>query len=598
MSIREEFPYEIRMQDVSFSYSVDEENSVKAVEGLSFSVEKGEYIALLGRNGSGKSSVAKLINVLEFPDDGRVYVMGYLSTEQSTFWEIRENCGMVFQNPDNQIVGTTVEEDVAFGPENLGIPSEEIRRRVDEALTYVGLEAMALRQPSALSGGQKQRLAIAGILAMQPRIMILDESTSMLDPGGREDFLALVERLIEEKGITVVHITHDMNEAARADRLIVLSEGKVALEGTPAEVFSQRDVLRELDLDVPIYAELLYSLAAVTGVSVASEDIVSREVALDRICEILGSGVVCSPELPEAFEGEAEALFCSGTPILEVKNLSHVYDTESEPSIADISFEVYEGECLAVIGQSGSGKTTLITHLNGLLRPQKGEVLLRQDGKLFSIENKKDIRVIRSHVGLLFQYPEYQLFEETVEKDVGFGPKMMGLPPDVVKERVIRALELVGLDESFLARSPFGISGGQKRRVAFAGILAMEPDVLVLDEPAAGLDPAGRREIFSYIRELKRRKKTVILVSHNMDEAVSCCDRVLVLESGKGYGPWSPDALFADSGRLADLGVRCPELVSCLWRIRESFPTLNPRQYSMDDAVRELLSLLVRRKAE
>jgi len=578
---------DVRLENISFSYPTSEDEKLEALTDVSFSVKKGEYVALLGRNGSGKSSVAKLIDVLEFPEAGQAYVLGYLSTEESTFWEIRKNCGMVFQNPDNQIVGTTVEEDVAFGPENLGIPSPEIRKRVDDALSYVGLSDLASRQSAALSGGQKQRLAIAGILAMQPQIMVLDEATSMLDPLGRESFLILVERLIREKGITVIHITHDMNEAARTDRVIILDRGTIAMEGKPSYVFSQVQKLRTLGLDVPVFSDLLFSLGQRLGKSFSEDALSDRKIAVQEILLSLKEKeavLSCGELAPLAVFSENQK-----KTLLEVKDLSYSYQADDAPSIQNISFSVKEGECLAVIGHSGSGKTTLITHLNGLLRPQSGEVLFHDKDTVLSAKNKGDVRGIRKRVGLLFQYPEYQLFEETVEKDVAFGPKMMGFSAEEIKVKVVEALELVGMDDSFLERSPFGLSGGQKRRVAFAGILAMNPDVLVLDEPAAGLDPLGRKEIFAYIRELKRKGKTIVLVSHNMDEAVSCCDRILVLHGGKSHGPLYPQALFSDTEKMTKLEIQCPEIISLMQEIKESIPKVQPWQYTIKAAVQELL---------
>ena len=221
-----EYAVAVEAEDILFSYPTNSGSKVVAVDHASFSVKRGEYVAILGRNGSGKSTLAKMVNLLEFPDNGKLSVFELDASSDENFWSIRSHCGMVFQNPDNQIVGTTVEEDVAFGPENLSVPLPELAQRVEKALGYVGLLEMADRQPSSLSGGQKQKLAIAGVLAMQPQLLILDESTSMLDPKARDEFLQLVGRMRHDKGITVIHITHDMHEAFLADRVIVLEKGR------------------------------------------------------------------------------------------------------------------------------------------------------------------------------------------------------------------------------------------------------------------------------------------------------------------------------------------------------------------------------------
>ena len=238
----------IDLKDVHFQY---EDAEGDAVNGVSMHIEPGEFVAVLGHNGSGKSTLAKLLNALYLPSSGEVIVSGMNTKDDERLWDIRQTCGMVFQNPDNQMVATVVEEDVAFGLENIGIESSEIRSRVDGALKTVGMERFAESAPHMLSGGQKQRIAIAGVLAMRPKIMVFDESTAMLDPSGRQEVLDTVMQLNRQEGMTVVWITHFMEEAARADRVIVMDQGKIALEGLPRDVFAQSDTITKLGLDVP-----------------------------------------------------------------------------------------------------------------------------------------------------------------------------------------------------------------------------------------------------------------------------------------------------------------------------------------------------------
>lgn len=580
---------DVCLEQVIFSYHHPDTGTVKALEDVSLSIPRGGYAALLGRNGSGKSTMAKLINVLELPESGRVVVLGHDTADETFFWEIRRSCGMVFQNPDNQIVGTIVEEDVAFGPENLGIPSAEIRRRVDEALAYVGMSAFALRQPSQLSGGQKQKVAIAGILAMQPQVLLLDESTSMLDPVSRDDFLSVVEKLRREKGMTLIHITHDMSEACRADKVFILDHGKLALSGTPGEVFSRVEEVRALGLDVPVYADIAYQTAALLEEEVRREDLSSRERAIASVRDMLR-------DLPRRsshrdYLEKDQPVAGENLEVLRVEGLCHAYEKEGGNVLQDVSFSVRKGEIFAIIGHSGSGKTTLISHLNGLLRPQKGTVTVRTDdqGSPLTTEKNADIKRIRRSVGLLFQYPEYQLFEESVEKDIAFGPKKMGLDPEEIERRVTASLSLVGLDETFRQRSPFELSGGQKRRVALAGVIAMDPEILVLDEPAAGLDPVGRREVLSYARVLKEQGKTVIIVSHNMDEAARYADRILVLKEGRVCVMDRPEILYADREGLARYGITQPETVVFLEEFRKEYPAIETTFFEPRDAAAELI---------
>ncbi|MBO4473553.1 MAG: energy-coupling factor transporter ATPase [Clostridiales bacterium] len=581
-----EYGVAVKAEDILFSYPTNSGEDVVAVDHASFSIKKGEYVAILGRNGSGKSTLAKMIDLLEFPDKGKLSVFELDASSEDHFWSIRSHCGMVFQNPDNQIVGTTVEEDVAFGPENLSVPLPELEQRVEKALGYVGLLEMADRQPSSLSGGQKQKLAIAGVLAMQPQLLILDESTSMLDPKARDEFLQLVGRMRHDKGITVIHITHDMHEAFLADRVLVMEHGKLRLNGTPAEVFSQVEVIRELGLELPKWAELLYEVAGIYGIETKESDFVSEEIAKAKIREILMTPV------PEGVKRQVRPCHAvSEQVMLRVSDLSYSYEKKGKKTISDISFDVKKGEIVAVIGHSGSGKTTLISQLNGILRPLEGsvEVWDEEEKKYISTDKNADIRRIRKHVGLLFQYPEYQLFEETVAKDIKFGPKKMGYDDKECDRLMREALPLVGLSEDVLDRSPFELSGGQKRRVAFAGILAMAPDVLILDEPAAGLDPAGQKEIFGYIETLRDQGKSIVLVSHDMDEAARIADRILVLKKGQQVFFGTPEKLFSSEHEYLSMRLDCPCLIKTMLDLAKDRPGLDPLIFDVKEAAQVLV---------
>ena len=267
----------IEVKDVEFRYEGAEED---AVAGVSLRVERGEFVAVLGRNGSGKSTLAKLLNALNIPQKGEIWIDGVAAHEEANSLEVRKRCGMVFQNPDNQIVATVVEEDCAFGLENLGVPPEEIRRRVDEALRVVGMRDYAEAAPHMLSGGQKQRVAIAGVLAMRPQIIVFDESTAMLDPSGRREVFAVAEELNRRDGITIVWITHFMDEALRAGRLLVMDAGRVALEGAPREVFQKTEEIRRMGLDVPPMAQLAAQLRA-DGVPLRADIMTVEEMAVE-----------------------------------------------------------------------------------------------------------------------------------------------------------------------------------------------------------------------------------------------------------------------------------------------------------------------------
>ncbi len=272
----------IYTRNLCFSYKGEGDRIIRALDNINLTVKRGEFVAILGPNGSGKSTLARHLNALLLPGEGEVWVDGMSTRDESSRWQIRQTAGMVFQNPDNQIVATTVEEDVAFGPENLGLPSPEIRQRVDQALRLVGMSAYRQHAPHLLSGGQKQRVAIAGVIAMRPKCLILDEPTAMLDPRGRREVLETLQRLNREEGITVLLITHFMDEAVAADRVIILHEGRLLLEGTPAEVFLKQDWLRAIGLDVPPVVELAGELRA-AGLNIPP-DVLTVDRLVDLLC--------------------------------------------------------------------------------------------------------------------------------------------------------------------------------------------------------------------------------------------------------------------------------------------------------------------------
>lgn len=273
----------VKVNNISFEYITDEAK-LKAIDNLSLDVKKGEFVAIIGHNGSGKSTLSKNLNAILMPTEGNILIDGMNTKEEERLWDIRQTAGMVFQNPDNQIVATIVEEDVAFGPENLGIEPKEIRRIVEESLKSVGMYDLRDRQPHLLSGGQKQRVAIAGIIAMRPKCIIFDEATAMLDPSGRKEVMKTIKRLNKEENITVIHITHFMEEAVEADRVVVMEKGKKILEGTPREVFSKIKMLKEIGLDVPCMTELS-SLLIEEGINI-SGDILTVDEMVMELCQL------------------------------------------------------------------------------------------------------------------------------------------------------------------------------------------------------------------------------------------------------------------------------------------------------------------------
>lgn len=611
----------IECRGVSFSY----DGAVSALDGVDLNIEDGEFFCILGGNGSGKSTFAKHLNALLHPDAGTVRINGMDASDPELVYDIRLTAGMVFQNPDDQLVATLVEDDVAFGPENLGVESAQIAQRVREALKAVGLVGFERHETHALSGGQKQRVALAGVLAMEPRVLILDEASSMLDPRGRKGLMKACHAL-HERGMTIVMITHFMEEAAEADRVAVFQAGRVAMLGTPEEILTQADELAQLNLDMPESCRLGVALRA-KGVPVYAQvreaDVVAgiaQAYAERSRTGIAGWPFAFDPRIPDnvssALDG-ADAL----EPVIEISHLSFSYslsarerrrwhkrsatadksskqalwgNVPSSPwALRGVSLTVRRGEFLGLAGHTGSGKSTLVQHLNGLIRPQEGSV--RALG--LDLSNKKDAAAVKAKVGVVFQYPERQLFAETVAQDVAFGPHNLGLPQDEVDRRVESSLSRVGLDLSTVGdKSPFELSGGQQRRVAFAGVLAMEPEVLVLDEPMAGLDPAARSDFLELIDRLHREGLTVVMVSHSMDDLANCCDRIVVMNEGAVFAEGTPAQVFAHADELKSIGLGVPAAQRmALALAKAGVPLRFDGLYTVESLADELVDLLIGR---
>ena len=609
----------IECRGVSFSYA----GAALALDGIDLNIEDGEFFCILGGNGSGKSTFAKHLNALLQPDAGTVCVNGMDASDSELVYDIRSTAGMVFQNPDDQLVATLVEDDVAFGPENLGVESAQIAQRVREALKAVGLVGFEHHETHALSGGQKQRVALAGVLAMEPRVLILDEASSMLDPRGRKGLMKACHAL-HERGMTIVMITHFMEEAAEADRVAVFQAGRVAMLGTPEEILTRADELARLNLDMPASCCLGMELRA-KGVPVHAQvreaDMVAEVV--EAYAERSGAGTVGQSSASDSRVLDNASSATDGTavsePVIEISHLSHSYslsarerrrwrkrsatagksnkqalwgnDPSSPWALRDVSLTVRRGEFLGLAGHTGSGKSTLVQHLNGLIRPQEGSVCALG----LDLSQKKDAAAVKAKVGVVFQYPERQLFAETVVQDVAFGPHNLGLSQDEVARRVASSLARVGLDLATIGdKSPFELSGGQQRRVAFAGVLAMEPEVLVLDEPMAGLDPAARRDFLGLIRRLHDEGLTVVMVSHSMDDLANCCDRIVVMNEGAVFAEGVPAQVFAHADELKSIGLGVPAAQRMALALTEvGVPLHFDGLYTVESLADELAGLLL-----
>lgn len=521
----------VRLAHVTLRYG----DSV-ALDDVTLEVCRGERVCVLGANGSGKSTLASVICGLLAPDEGDVELAGHAVCtggvpDLAAYRDARRQLGLVFQNPDDQIVTSVVADDVAFGPENLGVPRAQISVRVARELRRVAMEKYAHADPSRLSGGQRQRVCIAGALAMEPAVLVLDEPSSLLDVRGRAAIMRVMGRLAAA-GATLVHVTHFMDEALAADRVVVMQHGHVALEGTPDEVFAAKNaqVIEALGLEMPFEARLAVALrqAEAAGGAIAAPD-------------------ASSDEKPAACAPAAEPL------AILARDLVFSYGPDAQ-ALDGVSLKVPARATTAIVGQTGSGKSTLLRLLCGLEAADAGSLTVCG----INAATKRGRRQVRRAVGYVMQHPERQLFAQTVAEDVAFGPRNQGLSAAEVERRVAHALELVGLADRRDA-SPFELSGGQQRLAAIAGVLAMEPELLVLDEPTAGLDPRGRARLRALMADLAAHGVTLLQVTHSMEDAARA-DHVVVLDQSHVLAAGTPAEVFcpANEPQLTAVGLGLP----------------------------------------
>lgn len=507
-------------------------SQTEALADVSLSIPTGQHVCILGSNGSGKSTLLQLVNVLALPTSGAVHVAGIDTREPGRALEIRSRTASVFQHPEDQMVTSIVADDVAFGPENLHIAQPEIASRVDAALAAVGMKDRARSDPSDLSGGQVQRVAIAGALAMEPDILLLDEPCAMLDVEGRESVRAIIRNL-RTRGMTILHVTHFMEDAQEADRAIVLKRGRVAFDGTPSALFSQPDLVNELGLEMPGGRSEAGAQGSDVATGVAAPGIAIPDAPVDPSLVFEHVSFSYERAANPRKRTRRRALFgrrgAVDAPRSERAGKAAV---QKHPlAVEDLSFEARPGTITALIGHTGSGKSTTAELACALKLPTAGAVRV---GGIDTADIARR-RELRGLVGYVAQLPERQLFAETVFDDVAFGPRNLGLAPREVEARVHEALRSVNLapTDALLTSSPFALSGGQQRSVALAGVLAMKQPILVLDEPMAGLDPAGRAHVRALLKQLRRQGTTLLMVTHSMEDVAELADQVIALDGGR-----------------------------------------------------------------
>lgn len=578
----QDLPVAATLLDVTFVHA----KGVVALDHVSFSIPAGKRTCIVGANGSGKSTVASILSGLSAPDEGTVTFLGTTvvndgQVDFEAYKAVRPQLGLVFQNPEDQIICSVVADDIAFGLENLQVPSNQITPLVEEQIELGTLTDFASENPQMLSGGQQQRVAISGALVMKPQILILDEPSAALDVVHRNNVMGLVEKL-RVAGKTIVHVTHFMDEVVSADHVIALDDGRVAFEGTPEALFEQHELVECLHLEEPFAYQVAHALNN-RGVAVCKSP--SAQRVLNELTGLLATGSRGEKD-GVAESCDAMAASCGGVAgscgtaatnrdVAAIRNVSEpaavsvrdVTFSYQKPVLKNISVDVQKGSHVAVIGSTGSGKSTLARLICALDTPDTGSLCVTG----LDTREKQNRRKLHGIVGYVMQRPERQLFAQTVAEDVAFGPTNLGLSACNVASAVNAALELVGLSHKADA-SPFELSGGQQRLCALAGVIAMHPKVLVLDEPTSGLDPYYCSELRKIINTVLEDGCTVIELTHSMEDAAET-DQIIVLHEGDLVFSGSPQQTFThfSEAEFQELGLGIPHAL--VWAQRLSRAT-------------------------
>jgi energy-coupling factor transport system ATP-binding protein len=537
----------IEIENLHYRPEPSDPHQPDILRGIDLTIQEGAFIAIIGENGSGKTTLIKHINGLLQPTKGRVSVAGMDTRQPEYRARIQGMVGMVFQNPADQIVASTVEEDLAFGLENLNLPTPEIRARVVEQLSAVGLTAEADRPPHLLSGGQIQMVALAGVLARQPQVILFDEPTSMLDPQSRMTFLERLGQL-HQQGLTIIYITHHMEEAVFADQVAVMHNGSIIHLGTPEEIFWNDINLCELGLELPETVQIAKNLQSL-GWEFPSH-ILKIEDLLNALPTYRGTA-----KTPNTDENNRQRQV--GKVLIHLDDVHYTYLKGSpleKKALNGANLAVAPGKNSASAGSTGSGKLTLLQHINGLLRPEHGRVRVAE----FILENPQTLlREVIRKVGLVFQNPETQFFEVFVGDEIAYGPKQFEV--EDLRTRVKQAMNMVGLDfVAFKDRRLDTLSGGEKRKVALASTLVLDQDILMFDEPTAGMDPQARDDLLRLFRGLRESGKTLLIASHRMEELAAIADELSVMDLGKVIYTGPCGKVLSDGSAIRSAGLSPP----------------------------------------
>jgi energy-coupling factor transport system ATP-binding protein len=532
----------VTIEDLTFTYAQDK---VPALKNLKGQIEDSSFVCILGHGGAGKSSLCYSLNGLiphffKGPYHGRVLVKG-LEVRSNKVPRLSTRVGLVLQDFEAQLFSTNVELEMAFGPENHGLPVSEIDRRITQYLKIIGLESYRQRQPATLSGGQKQRLAIGSILALEPDVLVMDEPTTDLDPKGAEEVLAL-SGYLRRQGRTMVMVVPEPEMALLADQVWLMRAGEIVAQGEPAQILTDLSGIQRCGVKPPCFVELFKAL-----------DWPGQPLILESALALIEEQGLVKNRKP--FTQPDLAFPPTGSDIITTEGLGYCYPLSEQKALEGVDLKIGEGEFVALLGQNGSGKTTLAKHFNGLIKPSLGGVWIT--GKPISDFNHM---TLAQKVGYVFQNPDHQIFARTVQEEVGFSLKMMGLDPVSIKKRVEEVLEVVGL-QGYEKKVPFTLTKGERQRVAVASVLAAQPQVIVLDEPTTGLDYAHQRNMMELLKSLNQKGHTIVIITHSMWVAAEYARRTIVMKNGVVFLEGPTRIVFSDEKKLAEASLSPPPLV-------------------------------------
>ena len=536
----------INIDNLRFRYI---KGTSRALDKITTQFKPGEFVVIMGPSRAGKSTLCLTMNgliplYLKGIMKGTVTVCGKKTIEHKVN-ELAKDVAMVFQDFESQLFSTSAALDVAFGPENFGMEHEKIIQAVNDSMKMVGLDGFEKREPATLSGGEKQRLAIAAALAMGSTILVMDEPTTDLDPIGKISIFDVAARLRDTREHTIIYVEHETEETISADRIILLSEGKILLDGTPRDVLTQVDMLRQNGIMPLGVAEVSHALK-----------IDAKPLTVEEGVDILKENKyeVSVPAYNKLVSQDKERTKKYGDPVVEVKDLTFWYD-EDIKALDNVNLTIRKGEFLAIIGQNGSGKTTLAKQFNGLLKPTEGTVMV---GDMDTKDST--IYKLSKYTGYVFQNPDHQIFAETVSEEVSFGPKNFCFSEEDIKESVQEALssvDLIGSEEE----DPFLLTKGERQRVAVASVLATRPKIIILDEPTTGLDYSEQVGIMNLLKRLNEEGHTVVIITHTMWVVSHYAHRGIVMNKGKIVLEGSIRDIFKNEAKLTDLSLRPPQIV-------------------------------------